>query len=74
MPEEDPQPAGFGLPATFANRFEVKIDGSVSRIVFGDALVGKHAAYHSHVVMKTEDLQALGEAIGEVLAKAKRQK
>jgi hypothetical protein len=65
---------GLDCRLRFSNRFEIKIDGTVARLVFGDALVGKHAAHHTRIIMKTEDLQALGEAVGQLLAKAKQHK
>lgn len=69
--DTEPQPAGFGLPAVFANRFNVRIDGDMSRVVFGDALIGKHANHHTHLIMRTSDLEALGTLVAELIAKRK---
>jgi hypothetical protein len=68
---EDPQPAGFGMPALYANRFSIRIDGEIVRIVFGDAIIGKHAKMHTHIVLKTADLEQLGTSLVELAKKAK---
>lgn len=61
--DDEPSPAGFGIPAIFTNRYMARLEGSMVRLVFGDAIIGKHAKMHTHLVMKLEDYRELGEMI-----------
>ena len=63
---------GFGLPKS--HRFQVKIDGPMSRIMFGDVVVRKQADNRISIVMKTDELEQLRDLISQLLAEAKTQK
>jgi hypothetical protein len=69
--DDDPQPAGFGLPGVYANRFSIRVDGEMTRIVFGDAIIGKHARMHTQIVLKTSDVEQLGATLVELVKKLK---
>lgn len=66
MPTDDePQPPGFRTPGVFINRYDVRFT-NVARIIFQDALVGKHGAERTHVVMTIPDALALANLIQSV--------
>lgn len=69
--DTEPQPPGFRTPAIFANRFSIRVDGEISRIVFLDGIVGKFGAERAHITMKTSDLVSLGDAIADLKNKMK---
>ncbi len=57
------------LPATFVNRFIIRVGPQVTRISFGEAVAGVDATYHSSFVMLTSDAIELGKLLGALIAK-----
>ena len=49
----------FRIPAQWANRFSIRVQGGLVRVVFGDALVGAHASFHTHIAMTADYAKAL---------------
>lgn len=66
-PKTDPR--YDAIPAQFANRFDVTVGKTVSRIFFGDAIDGTDAKMHTGIVMTTADLMELADSINDLVAK-----
>ncbi len=65
-----PRPAGFRIPAQWANRFSIRVQGGLVRVVFGDALVGAHASFHTHIAITADYAKALADSLQQMIAKA----
>jgi hypothetical protein len=61
-------------PARWVNLFKILVYSNVSRIAFGDAVVGKDALFHTAVIMSTEDLKALALVINDTIAEMEKNK
>ncbi len=40
------------------------------RVVFGDALVGAHASFHTHIAITADYAKALADSLQQMIAKA----
>ena len=56
------------IPSKWVNLFKIIVTSNVSRIAFGDAIIGKDGIFHTAITLSTSDLAALGEVIKETLA------
>ena len=59
------------LPAIFSNRFNIGLNANHTRIIFGDAIIGMDAEYHTSIVMPTEDAKELAQLILQLIEKNK---
>jgi hypothetical protein len=49
--------------ALFANRFQITVSPDITRITFGEAVVGVDATYRTAIVMRTADAVNLAETL-----------
>lgn len=66
---EGTRPIGHGIPALYANRFQVWVDGGIVRIIFGDTVSGlvEDQEFRVAFVMQRNDAKALADVINELL-------
>lgn len=60
---------GANIQPQFVNRFQVVASPGLVRIIFGDAVVGTEATYHSSIVMSAGDAKELGDLLRGLLEK-----
>lgn len=60
MPDQDAEVAkAQAVPAVYANRFYFSMGDDLTRIAFGEAIVGIDATYRTAVIMRTTDIAEL---------------
>ncbi len=58
---------GSEIQPQFVNRFHVYVDALHTRIIFGDAVVGITATFHSSIVMTTANATELAELLTKLI-------
>jgi hypothetical protein len=64
-------PEDQDVPAVFTNRFTVRVSPHLTRIAFGEALVGMDHTYRAALMMTTSDAKELAETILALISKTK---
>ena len=61
---------GDDVAATFANQFYIVTGGGVTRLAFGESVLGEpeNAIYRTAIVMLTQDARAFADRILELIA------